>query len=560
MRGVDATAGESEGQTDGSPRTDGGSERVLPRLGSGEGILAAAFETVGGTQLSGVVGALVAILAAALAGGQLLGSRLTVASLLAGGLLAAGLYGLRSDRVAVLFAAGALLTPAAVAFAVALGVGLAFGLDVGRPVGHLAALIVVLLAGTGFGAVLTAVPLREGAILAGSLMRFVGMLVPLTVAQVLVVAVAAKESVVVVLARLVVDSPDPLLALGRALLAPSGGTALLTFLLYVVLVLYLFRLVLRSIPVATLFPPRQRPMVTARLDRVGTRLGRLLLGVTAAAVCLYVAAAVAGVHAPAALAGVLGDAVGGPLVWLLTTLWVRTLFVIAIGTMGAVVVAERLRRRVRRLSEADLLRQGMPPLGAFVVALVLGLGLDLLVSADELLATAPPTVRPAAESLLAGGVVTAVLVVAFAALILAGLTFVALAVLVSSPVLPERALGPTLSSAAAFGLAMLVVLFGGSSLVAFVVVAAAVVVWDAGEFATGLREELPAGAASTRGELVHVGGSLAVALLAVVGALVLALLIASEAIVPAASDAALAAGAVTVAFGTTLLLLSSLRE
>lgn len=543
--------------------TDGGSrardEAVLPRLGTGDGVVATLAETAAGIQLSALSGGVVAVLAALVVGWQLLGVRLTVVSSVSGVLLAAGLYALRSERVSVLFAAGALLTPASMGLAIALGIGVAFGLDVGQPAGHLASVTVLLLVGSGFGAVLTAVPLDEGTVLAGAFMRFVGMLVPLTVAQVVVVAIAAWESVVRSLARLVVDSPEPLLALGRALLAPTGSVALLTLLLYGLLLLFLFRLVLRSIPIVKLFPPRQRPMATARLDRLVGRLGWALLAATGGAIVLFAVAVVAGVATPAALADRFG-AVATPAVWLLTTVWVRALFVLAIGTMAAILVSERLRRRVRRLSEADLLRQGTPPLGAFVTAFLFGVVADLLLSSEELLARAPASVRPTVESLLGGGVVTAVLVVAFGALILAGVAFVSLSLLVSSPILPERALGPTIASAAVFALALLLVLFGGSSLVAFLAVAAALVVWDTGEFATGLREELPSSAATTRGELVHVGASLVVGLLAVVGALLLALLVASDLLVPSVPDTTLAAGAVILAFGTTIVLLSSLRE
>ncbi|MFB6083736.1 MAG: hypothetical protein ABEJ94_05775 [Halorientalis sp.] len=543
--------------TDGGPRPR--EEAVLPRLGPGDGVFATLAETAAGVQLSALAAGVVALAATLLVGRQLLGVRLTLVSAVSGVLLAAGLYALRSGRVPVLFAAGALLTPASMGLATALGVGVAFGLDVGRPLGHLASVTVCLLVGSGFGAVLTAVPLDEGEVLAGSFMRFVGMFVPLTVAQVVVVAVAAWDSLVLSLARLIVDSPEPLLAVGRSLLAPTGSAALLTFLLYVLLLLFLFRLVLRSLPVVKLFPPRQRPMVTARLDAIAGRLGWGLLAATGGAVVVFTAAVVAGVATPAALAARFG-AVAAPVVWLLTTVWVRVLFVLAIGTMAAILVGERLRRRVRRLSETDLLRQGAPPLGAFATALLFGIVADLLISSDELLARTPATVRPAVEALLGAGVVTAVLVVAFGALILAGIAFVSLSVLVSSPILPERALGPTLASAAVFGLALLLVLFGGSPLVAFLAAAAALFVWDAGEYATGLREELPDGATTTRAELVHVGAGLVVGLLAVVVALALAVLVASDLLVPAAPDTTLAAGAVILAFATTVVLLSSLRE
>ena len=88
----------------------------------------------------------------------------------------------------------------------------------------------------------------------------------------------------------------------------------------------------------------------------------------------------------------------------------------------------------------------------------------------------------------------------------------------------------------------------------------ALVVWDAGEFATGLREELGTDAATTRGELVHVGGSLAVGAGALLVAVLLELLVASGALVPSVPDEALAAGALAIAFGTVVVLVSALRE
>ncbi|MFD1587809.1 hypothetical protein ACFR9U_12525 [Halorientalis brevis] len=516
--------------------------------------------TLSKVQLTAAVSSLMAVLAALVIGSRLLGLALTALALASGGLLALGLYALNSDRLWLLLASGVILTPASVLLAAALGVSVSFALRTGTPVGHLVEVTVLLLVFGGFAAVLTAVPLSEGAVLAGSFVRYIGMLVPLTVAQFAVVAVVTWESTIGFLARLVVDSPEPLLAVGRTLLAPEGGFALLTLLVYPLAVLFLFRLVVRTVPLQTLFPPRQRPTVIARIDDASSALGRVVSVAALAAVGIFVSAALVGATSPAAVARLLDPPFAGVARWLLSSVELRVLFVLVMGAMAAILVGERLRRLVRRRSEADLLRPALPAVGAVSVALLTVAVLSLVTTPERLLAAVPASVRPAAGSLFAGGLLPAVLLVAFGSLIVVGALFIALTLLAGSPILPERALGPALASTSVFGLALVLVLFGGSPALAFITAALALVVWDAGEFAVGVREELPLDAPTTRGEVVHVGASLAVGLLAVGGAFVLEVLIAGRVVVPAVTETALAAGALTLAFGTVVFLASVLRE
>lgn len=582
MADVTGTDDPAEGGTD-TPRTDGGtadgdssvadvarsrpdasgggqSTGAIPTLGDHDGVLGTLLSALGRTQLSAFVAGLVTLLAALLVGQQLLGTRLTLVALAAGGTLALGLYALNSSRPHVLLGGGALMAPAGVLVTAALAVGVGFALQTARAVGHLAEVTVLLLVLGSFAAVVTAVPLGEREVIGGAFMRFIGMLVPLTVLQLLVVTVVAWETVAVFLANLVLDSPEPLLAVGRTLLAPRGSTALLTFLLYVVVLLYLVRSLIGALPIVNLFPPRQRPEIASRVETVRTQLGRALLVAGGLSFAGYLGALATGLSAPASLAQALPAPLDGIVFALLTATWLRAIFLTLLGALLAVLVGERLRRRVRRLSEADLLRLSMPPIGAAAVALVAAISISAVVTPAQVLAQLPPAGASAVEPILRSGLVPATLLFVFGSLIALGALFVALTMVIGTPVVPERALGPALASTAVFVLALVLVLFGGSPALAFLAAVVAMVVWDTGEYAVGLREELGVEADTARGELVHIGGSLVVGLLALVAAFALQLFVASDLAVSSVPDTTLAAGALTLAFLTTVVLVSALRE
>lgn len=532
----------------------------LSAFASGPSVFGRIVETVSELQLSGAISGLAALLAALLVGVQLLGAGLTVLALTAGITLALGLYALNSERIWVLGVAGVVLTPASVLLAATLAVAVSFALRTTVAIGHLAEVTVFFLVFGSFAAVLTAVPLGEEEVLAGAFVRFLGMLVPLTLAQLFMVAVVTWESTILFLARLIVDSPEPLLAVARTLLAPTGVAALLTILVYPIVLLGLLRLVLRVVPFAKLFPPRRRPDVTNRIDDTTSWLGRIVFLGGVAATVLFFGAAVTGLTSAGTLGTILPPTLAGVVGWLLTTVWLRVVLLLFIGVMVAILVAERVRRRARRRSDDDLLRQALPATGAISAALLVGALLSLVVTPAQLLAQVPASVQPTAQAALSGGVLPAALLVTFGSLIVVGILFIALTIVAGSPLLPERALGPALASASVFGLALVLVLFRGSPALAFVTAALALVVWDTGEFATGLREELPLDAPTTRGELVHVGGAAAVAILAVVSAFLLEVLIGGDVIVPRVDETTLAAGALTIAFGTVIVLVSALRD
>ncbi|MFB6163791.1 MAG: hypothetical protein ABEJ31_01385 [Haloarculaceae archaeon] len=512
-----------------------------------------------GTRLTAVASGGAALLGVALLGTALVGTTLSALTVGAGVLLAAGLYALGSDDLGTLFVAGIVVTVASTLLSLSVSVGVSVQGETAA-VGQLAAAAVVLLVLGSFAAVLTAVPAGEAAVLARSFPRFVGMLVPVTVAQFATVAIAARDSVLVFLARLVVDSPGPLLSVARTLLAPTGPAALLTLLVELLVVAYLVFRVVAALPIARLFPPRRRPSVATHVDEVAGRLARLTVYATAASTVLYITALAAGLASPGALGGLVGPAFAPAVGWLLTATALRVTLVLIAGTLVALLLGERLRRFARRRTNLALVRELTPAVGAVATALVAALVVGRLVTPADVLTAVPPGLHPTATRVLDSGVVPAAMVVAFGSLILVGALFVLLTILAGSPALSERALGPLLAGAAVFGLALAYLLLGGAPALAFVAAALAMVAWDAGEFATGLGEELPADAASLRAEFVHLGGALAVAVAAVLGALALAVLVERGLAGPANGDAALAAGAVVVAFGTVLVLLSSLRE
>jgi len=568
----DPTAEARDPATDGGHPADGTPNRSGPDRrsavpdrpfippGRATAVSTVVAETLAAIRLTAAVSGGAVLVAALLVGTQLLGLPLTGLAITAGASLALGLYALNSDRLWVSLVAGALLTPAAALLAATLGVGVAFAVQSGVAIGHVTELALLLLVVGSFAGVLTVVPLREEEVIAGAFMRFIGMLLPLTLVQLLVAAAVTWESTVLFLARLVVDSPAPLLAVAEPLLAPDGGGALLTLLLYPVLVVFLLRLVVGSLPLVRLFPPRQRSSISTQIDHVRSRLGTAVFVAGTVAVLAYLGAAVVGLSTPSALRTRLEPPLSGVADWLLTSVVLRMVLLVVVGGMVAILVAEQVRRRARRRSDAELLRYALPAVGAVIAAVVIGLGLELLVSPGQLLPMIPLTLRPTAEAVLASGIFPAALLGAFVSLIVVGTLFIALTLIVGSPVLPERALGPALAGTAVFGLALVLALFQGSAAVAFTAAALALIAWDTGEFATGLTEDLPAGATTLRGEVVHVGGTLTVGVLAVLSAFVLAVLIGGSFVVPSIPDPALAAGAITLAFGTAILLVSALRE
>lgn len=516
------------------------------------GRVSAALSTL---RLSDVVSGTLALVAVVLVGSRLLGGRLTALAAVGGAGIALGLVALASDRTRALLFSGAALTPAATLLVVALGVGIGFGAGTATPVGYLAGLVVLLVATGAFAAVFAVVPDDPAALLATAYVRFLGLLPPLAAVALFAALVAVGDTTL--LTRLAVDSPEPLLVVARLLLAPTGSLALLTALLYVVLSLYTLRLAVTSLPFAKLVPPRQRPSISVRVHELAVALGRATAGTAAAAAALYLVAVLSGTATPGAIAGVLGSPVGDAVAALLTAVWPRVVLVVWLGIVGAVLVAEQVRRRVRRHSDADFRRYALAIAGIFAVTAVGGLALDATVSADTLRSQALAAGYPPAAALLGGGVLPAVAIGTVAALVVVAALLTLLFVLVASPVVPEPALAPAVGAGSLFALALALALLGGSSALAIAAVVLSMLVWDTGEYATGLRTELPDTAPTARGELVHIGASIAVAVLAVTVALGLEAVVESGLLVPTTSTTTAVAG--SLAAVTAVALLSTLR-
>ncbi|WP_247006255.1 DUF7519 family protein [Halorientalis litorea] len=522
---------------------------------SGSSLSDRVWATLSTLHVSDAASSTLALAAVVLVGARLFGGRLTALAAAGGVCFAVGLVALASDRVRPLFVGGFVVVPAAALLTAALGAGVGFGAGAATPLGHLTGVAVLLVAGGAFAATFTIVPSDAATLLATSFGRLFGLFGPLLAVG--LVAAAATLGDASFVTRLAVDSPDPVLAVARLLLAPTGSLALLTVLLYIVLSLFTLRVAVVTLPFTKLAPPRQRPAVSARTHEVGTALGWATLVTAGVSAALYAAAVLSGTATPGAIARLFGPPVGAVVADLLTAVWLRVTLVVWLGLVGAVLLAERVRRRARRYSNADFRRYGFAAAGVLTAVLVAGVALEYAVPAERLRAQALAVGHPAVESLLAGGVFPVVVLTTVAALVVAGTLLTVLLVLGASPIVPERALAPALGAGTVFALALVLALLGGSAALAVVAVVLSILVWDTGEYATGLREELPDGAATMRGELVHAGASVGIGVLAVVASMAVDAVVEHELLAPAMSSTAGVAGALAAV--TAVALLSTLR-
>lgn len=286
-----------------------------------------------------------------------------------------------------------------------------------------------------------------------------------------------------VLARPVVA----LLTTGTALLGSAGGFALTTLALSAVASAVSLRAALGVLPFEAIAPRSTTDRASAAVER-----GRhWLLWITRLAVVgVPVAAVLDGLGATGEVAGV-------------SVLRV-SLAVFAAGACGVTVTGLVLRW----VGGSLLDRRGHG------VAAGVGVGLTVVVVAargpvlSRTLSGASPAVTAAVVELrsFAGASATALLLAAvgLAAVVV---TLFSLFVLVQVGVVPRRTAAPAIG---ATGLLAGVVLAadGLPAAVAVGGVASAMVVWDLGEYAVGIGEEVPGGAART--EAVHAAGSLAV--------------------------------------------------
>jgi hypothetical protein len=487
----------------------------------------------------------VALLASLLVGRLVLGLGATVQALLAGVVLATAVYTLASERPPVQAFGAGLLVPGGLL--VVAGAGLPASVALDSVGGGLAALATVLAIGTaGFVAALSGSTVPEEGELSAATSR----------------AASASIGPAVLLGLLVL--PD--LGLARAvfgLVAGAFGTAVghllasppdLAPVVFPVLLLVTTLLVgraLRTIPADTLVAPERRAAVVTRLAAAerGTRsvaILALLLAVGLPAVAL------AG-DGPTldGLRSTLPAAITGPVVGTVAAPALRYLLVALAAAALGVTAVYRLFRMASRASPQSLARRVAPPLGGLLAAAAVAGLLTASGVADTLRGRLLELVGAGlAESFAAFGPFALGVVVAglgpFAAS--AALRLLGGVVILTGL---KRAFGPSLAGFATFALAAVALLVGAGAL-AFAVAALAVLAWDLGEYGRGLTEELVPDARTTRAEVTHASGSLAVGVLAVGGALGAGSLLTGAVAVPGVTGLM----ALVLATGAALLLFS----
>jgi hypothetical protein len=492
---------------------------------------------------------------ALLLGWVLVGLPLAALSLVAGVGLAAGVVALNARRGVVLVAGGAVMVPGGLLAATVLGLAAFHGFASGPGlVGHLTEASVLLVVVAGFAGTLSLSPRPASALVGAAFSRFVAALVPFSVVQVLLVALALRRRTAVFLADLVVDSPEPLLAVGRVLLAPTGRVALPTFLLGAVLLAVTAARTLRALPVVALAPPNHRARLDRRLRRTAAVLDRVALLTVGGSVVVYGLALALGADTPARMVATLGPSVGGVLATAVTATVPRVVALLVLGVLGAMLLAEQVRRRSRTVTRAALVRYSLPVVGAALGAVAVAAVASLAVSPSSVVAALPAAAGPVAGAVTGLGIFPLTLIAAFAGLVVVGFLLLGVSGLVSVSLLPRRATAAALAAVALFGAALAVAVVGGPVPVAAAGAVLAMVAWDAGEFAVGLREELDAAATTTRGELVHLGAAAAVGIAGFAAAVLTAGLVGSGWL--AVTSATALTGTVLVALALLILALA----
>ncbi|MFC7154372.1 hypothetical protein ACFQPA_02740 [Halomarina halobia] len=307
-------------------------------------------------------------------------------------------------------------------------------------------------------------------------------------------------------------------ALG-SLLLPSGSVAVGSFLIVTGAAQVATRRAVRRLPLAALAPDARRRGVREAGERVvhACRFGPLSL------VCgLLVGAFEVAGSLPLAYRA-LPSPVRGALVALTTAPAIRWPSLAWLALALTVIVVARAIREASRLRPAGLVGALAPMTGgAVATAGFLAVGGASLV---ERLDRTPVAGDFAAFVAAMFGGPTLALMAAFLALSAAYGLVVALPLLAGLLAVPDRVAGPALASGALLVAAALVAAVHGETLALFVGVAVAMLVWDAGEFATSLAEDLGGARTLRPPEFVHGAASAAVAVVSVVAAATLTALI-----------------------------------
>jgi len=298
---------------------------------------------------------------------------------------------------------------------------------------------------------------------------------------------------------------------------PSSGNALVSWLAVVAVAGFVGRRALRRVPVERMLPPERRDAANGLLARIG-RYVKIISRIAGVGALAALVPTLAGVRTSGRLVthvetirAELPAPAGDLVVELLVSPVVRQALLATIVAGSAVVAAARIRDSLRR-GLARAIARLLAPVAGGAVAGTAAAYLLADPSLPGLLADAAPgTVPPSLLELVlsappfvaAGGALLVALGVLWTALL--GISF-----LRAVRILPGRATGSALAAVALFVTAVAAALIAEAGAAVGATVAA-LVVWDVGEFGTGLREELPAGTPTFRVEVVHAGASLLIA-------------------------------------------------
>ena len=345
------------------------------------------------------------------------------------------------------------------------------------------------------------------------------------------------------------------------LAAPGPGLHVASFFLAVSVAAMAVRAAVDSLPVAELVADSGAGEPGARRVRT-VRQWLLYAGVATLGLALAGLYVDVQFRTPARLAAAVGPGIADPLAGLTGAAVLRAPLVAVGLAAAAVVAAVWALRRVARASLTAAVRRA----GPVIVGGVLALGALALAGPafDWLVAEVTgrlPSVFAAEFRSIAGSVRTfygpgtVVLGVMTACLVVAGLLVLAARLLLWLGYLSRRRAGFALASAGLF----LATVFAGTletpAPLVFGGLVVSLLVWDAGEYGTTLGEEVGRRARTRSGELVHVGGTLAVGLAGVGAALAAQALLAGRAV---DHSPAVTAGLVAALVGA-LLLVAALR-
>jgi hypothetical protein len=444
-----------------------------------------------------------------LVGGTLVGRRAAAFAMVAGGAMALVVALSNSSIPLVRATGGAAAVVAALVAVPSLALAGAFALAAGG-IGLLAAVALLCLVLASFAAALAPTDAPGGGSVAAAARTT-------QLSSIGIVAVVAARILPETGARglavgAVRDAGEAFLALATQ---PSGGDALVTWLGLVALAAFVLRSALGRVPVERLLPPERRDAA----DGLLARLARILWTGSWAAGVGAVVAAIAPVVSSARPAGYavthvetirsqLPAPAGDVVVDLLVAPGVRWALLGAFAASAVVVGVGRVWDSVRRGLARALARVLAPAAGGALMGVAAASLLADPSLPETLVDAAPSSVPPGVIDLL---VSTPPFVAAGAALLAAlsvlWFALTGIRLLGTLRILPRRATGPALAALALFGTAVVAALVAPAA-VAVGTTVAALVVWDVGEFGSGLREELPAGTPTFRVEVVHAGGSL----------------------------------------------------